>query len=334
METSPGSPLGELRELVAEELGAPPPPAAAALARGIRERHGAAVAAVVFYGSCLRKRTHEGVLDFYVLVDSYRAAYGGPGWLAAANAVLPPNVFYLEGEAELTPGAGKHPVRCKYAVVSTRDFERLVSPACLHPYIWARFAQPALTVWARDDEARTLVARCAARAVCTLVERLSPFLPARGDVQRFRTSALWQEAFRRTYRTEFRPESPEASRALYEADPVRYERATRLALQVLRDQGRIAALSEFQGAAEVRRPAIARGLARARWQLAWPVARTLALLRLLKTATTFGDWLPYALWKLERHSGARPQLTDRQRRHPLIFGWPVIFRLLSQRSLR
>ena len=64
------------------------------------------------------------------------------------------------------------------------------------------------------------------------------------------------------------------------------------------------------------------------------IAETLSLLRLLKTATTFGDWLPYALWKLERHTGARPELTERQRRHPLVFGWPVILRLLSQRALR
>jgi len=312
----------------------PAPPAARALAEAICARHGDAVDAVVFYGSCLRKQTAEGVLDFYVLVDSYRAAYGGAGWYATANALLPPNVFYLEAEAELEPGSAKSAVRCKYAVVSSRDFERLVGPECLHPYIWARFAQPALTVWARDSAARETVERCSARAICTLVERLSPFLPARGRVQRFSLTALWQEAFRRTYRTEFRGESSDYTRALYSADPDRYERATRLALSVLREQGRIQDFATFAAAAEVYSSPLRRNLARLRWQLAWPIAKSLALVRLFKTATTFGDWLPYVLWKIERHSGIRPELSERQRRHPLIFGWPVIFRLLAQRSLR
>jgi len=73
---------------------------------------------------------------------------------------------------------------------------------------------------------------------------------------------------------------------------------------------------------------------RLRWLLTRPLAKGLAVLRLFKTATTFGDWLPYALWKLERHSGATVELSERQRRHPLIFAWPVIFGLLRRRALR
>jgi hypothetical protein len=56
--------------------------------------------------------------------------------------------------------------------------------------------------------------------------------------------------------------------------------------------------------------------------------------QLLKTAFTFGDWLPYALWKLERHSGARLVASARQRRHPFLFGWPLLVRALRQRALR
>ena len=333
MSETPGRSLRALEELVANELAAAPPPAAEALAAAIRERQGEALAAVVFYGSCLRKRTHEGVLDFYVLVDSYRAAYQS-SWLAGSNALLPPSVFYLETEAVLEPGQPSATVRCKYAVVSTRDFEALVGPGCLHPYVWARFSQPALIAWARDTAAREVVVRSAARALCTLVERLAPFMPARGRLQRFSFAAFWHEAFRRTYRTEFRSESIDAIRSLYEADPERYEQATRLALDTLRERGRIESFATFASAVEVYQSPLRRFAARARWQLAWPLAKTISLMRLFKTAATFRDWLPYVLWKLERHTGARPELTERQRRHPLVFGWPVILRLLSQRALR
>ena len=56
--------------------------------------------------------------------------------------------------------------------------------------------------------------------------------------------------------------------------------------------------------------------------------------RLFKTALTFDDWLPYVLWKLGRHSGVWVELSERQRRYPLLFGWPVLFKLLRQRALR
>jgi len=333
VETPSGNASPSLDELIAAELAAPAPPAAVALAARIREQHGDSIAAILFYGSCLRKHTHEGVLDFYVIVDSYRQAYG-MGRLAFLNSLLPPNVFYLETEATLSPGEPASPVRCKYAVVSQHDFDALVAPGALHPYIWARFAQPALLVWTRDDSTRSQATRSVAQAVCTLIERISPFLPARGRTQRFSFAALWQEAFRRTYQTEFRSESAETIRTLYEAAPTRYEQATRGALDALEAAGRIEAFSIVASAAEVHNAPARRLAARLRWQLTWPWARTLSLLRLFKTATTFGDWLPYALWKLERHSGVRPELSERQRRHPLVFAWPVIVRLLRERALR
>ena len=90
-----GAGARDLATLIGAEIGRPAPPAAVVLADEIRRRHGDATAAVVFYGSCLRRQTNEGVLDFYALVDSYRAAYASR-LLAVANALLPPNVFYIE----------------------------------------------------------------------------------------------------------------------------------------------------------------------------------------------------------------------------------------------
>ena len=333
MEAAAGYTVHSLDRLIRAELTAPAPPAATALAHRIRERHGDAISAILFYGSCLRKQTHEGVLDFYVIVDSYREAYG-PGRLAMINALLPPNVFYLETDTVLAGGQPAERVRCKYAVLSQHDFEALVSPRALHPYIWARFAQPALLVWSRDEATRAQVTQSVAQAVCTCVQRVLPFLPARSGIQRFSFAALWQEAFRRTYRTEFRGESATSIRSLYEAMPLRYEQATCLALDRLEETGQIEAFATVATAAEVHSSPARRLAGRLRWRLTWPWARTLALLRLFKTATTFGDWVPYALWKLERHSGVRPELSERQRRHPLVFAWPVIFRLLRERALR
>ena len=80
-------------------------------------------------------------------------------------------------------------------------------------------------------------------------------------------------------------------------------------------------------------PAWSSELAR-RWRRRTPRAKGVYFFRLIKSAFTFGDWLPYVLWKLGRHTGVSVELTPLQRRYPLIFGWPVIFKLLVSQKLR
>jgi hypothetical protein len=116
----------DLAQLVHDELARAAPSAALKLSEVIRERVGPVVASIVFYGSCLRKQTSEGVLDFYVLVDDYASA-SSSRWLAWAGAAFPPNVFYIEraGDGET--------LRSKFAVVSVRDFARGAAPAGWRP---------------------------------------------------------------------------------------------------------------------------------------------------------------------------------------------------------
>ena len=40
------------------------------------------------------------------------------------------------------------------------------------------------------------------------------------------------------------------------------------------------------------------------------------------------------LWKLERHSGVRLDATERQRRYPLLFAWPLAWRLYRLKAFR
>lgn len=311
---------------IADELARPAPPAAKLLGDAILDRFGPAVSAVLFYGSCLRKSTHEGVLDFYVIVDDYRTTYDSV-YLRWANALVPPNVFFLERDSELGP------VRCKYAVISRADFAHGVSPASRVPYYWARFAQPALIVHARDEDARRFVVDCCAQSIVTLFRRLGPFLPAQGDVQRFSPAALWQEAFRRTYGAELRTETEETVRSNYEAAPERYDAVVGPGLEMLREQGWLTEVAARGPSFEVTLDSARRRRARLRWHLERPLGKLLAFARLVKNATTFGDWVPYVLWKLERHTGRPIEASERQRRYPFLFGWPVLFRLIWRRDI-
>jgi len=315
-----------LDALVNSELSQPAPESAGLLADEIRRRHGDAVAAVIFYGSCLRKRSDEGVLDFYVIVDSYRAAYHSR-YLRAVNAALPPNVFFLELESPIGT------LRAKYAVMSTADFDRAVSPDAPRSSIWARFCQPARLVWARDDRARRSVIAAAAASIATALEVGIPLLPGEGDTVEFGSEDFWQNTLAATYAAEMRPESPDTIRGVYLAAPARFERAARAGLEALAAAGRL----EVEWIGERARVTLADGGRRAAtrsWQRRRRRRKLVYLLSLLKSATTFGDWLPYVLWKLERHTGTKVELSDRQRRHPLIFGWSAFARVLRNRDLR
>ena len=61
---------------------------------------------------------------------------------------------------------------------------------------------------------------------------------------------------------------------------------------------------------------------------------TRSVLRLFKAAFTFNEPLEYLLWKIERHSGLYIEPSDRQLRHPLIFAWPLLWKLKRQGAFR
>jgi hypothetical protein len=310
-----------LARLARQELEAPPPAAARRLADAIRQRLGPAAAAVVFYGSCLRRRSDEGVFDFYVLVDDYARAL--PSRLGArAAAALPPSVYWLECPGE------SGTLRAKYAVLTPRDFARGAAPGGWRSGIWARFCQPSLAAWARDAAALDALAQGCADAILTAVATIAPLLPGDADAEEF-----WQRVFRETYAREMRTESSETIAALYRAAPDRYRSALHSALAELEEQGRFRA--KWNGERfELDLSPAARRRARHAWSRRRPLAKLVYVGQLVKTAFTFGDWLPYALWKVERHTGARIPYSERQRRHPFVFGWPLLWRVLRNRELR
>jgi hypothetical protein len=287
-----------LADAIERHVAARAPDAVVALGNLLRERFGSHAQAVLFYGSC--RRSHDdagGIVDLYVLVDGYRAAYGAllP---ALANRILAPNVYYLE-----TSFAGRT-VRAKYAVVSLDQFERGTA-RWFHPYLWGRFAQPCGLLYATDDKVRRRVIGALGSAVVTFAKRTLPRLPVEFDAK-----ALWAGGLLLTYAAELRAERPDKIRALVtDALPELEALARALAL----DQG-------WTPAAEGRhRNPSTRGQ-RASSACGWAARRVqgkaLSILRLLKASFTFDGGLPYLAWKIERHSGVRIEITPFMRRHP------------------
>jgi hypothetical protein len=285
-----------LRDLVADELSLPVGPAVADMAAAIAARYGDASRAVLFYGSCLREKQLDGLmLDFYLIVSDYRAAYG-KGWLAAANRLIPPNVFYFEHGG----------LRAKYAVLSEADFHRLNGPETRSVSVWARFAQPSRLAWVRDQPARERVVAAVARAAPTLLAAASGRIGELGD-----PLDLWRRAFALTYSAELRAERKGKATSVVDVDRERYRRFTGPALAAIEPAAR-----------------------RSSWARRRAEGKALSIVRLAKATATFAGGPDYIAWKINRHAGTDIVIKPWQRRWPLIAAISLLPRLLKSGAVR
>ena len=284
--------------LVRSELLEPTDARAARFAEAIAVRYGGAARAVLFYGSCLRESQLDGLmLDFYLTVSDYRAAYG-PGWYAFANHILPPNVFPSQHDG----------LAAKYAVLSEADFRARCGPEAGDVSVWARFAQPARIAWAADAAARETAIASVARAAPTLLAY------ARGVAPEDEPLALWREGFARTYASELRAERDDRPAKIVAQDPARYR-------------------AFAEGALADGLPALPRAPAAA-WRRFARRGKRLSVLRLAKALTTFSGGADYLVWKINRHANTRIELKPWQRKWPLAGSLVLLPRLLRQGAVR
>ncbi|HEV7661634.1 MAG TPA: hypothetical protein VGO55_17475 [Allosphingosinicella sp.] len=290
--------MTSLPALVAAELAEPVDPRVAAMAAAIAADYPGAARAVLFYGSCLRESALDGLmLDFYLIVSSYRAAYGR-GWFAFANTLVPPNVFPFAHDG----------LAAKYAVLSEADFLRENGPEAGTVSVWARFAQPSRLVWAADEAARAAAVAAVARAAPTLLGFALPMTEgAEGD-----KLAAWRRGFELTYDSELRAERKGKSGSIVDTDPARYARFGAAALPL----------------------AVPAAKAARRWRKFRRKGKAMSLVRLAKATTTFAGGVDYLAWKINRHAGTKLVVKPWQRRWPILGALTLLPRLLRRGAIR
>lgn len=313
----------KLIEAVSQQATQPAPAPVQVLGEALRARHGEAVQAILFYGSCLRNGDdQEGIVDLYVLVDCYRPIYR-KSLPALLNKLLPPNVFYLE-----VPFSDRI-ARAKYAVISLDDFEQGTSMRWFQSYLWGRFAQPTGLLYSRSEGISAQVHHALATAVVTFISRVLPRLSPHFTVQE-----LWQQGLTLSYATELRVErSSDRATQLYEAAPAYYGLITRAVLPLLPFQVQ-AEIEENKLCYQARISLWARSFSRLSWALRRFQGKLLTVLRLIKAVFTFDGGVDYILWKIQRHSGTVIEVTPWMRRHPVLAGGPILWRLYRRGSLR
>lgn len=283
-----------LRDLVETELSQPVEPRVAKMAEAIAAKHGEASRSVLFYGSCLRQKQLDGLmLDFYLIVSDYRSAYD-KRWLAAANSLIPPNVFpFQHGD-----------LAAKYAVLSESDFHRLNGPETRNVSVWARFAQPSRLAWVKSETARQTAVDAVSRAAPSL-------LAAAGRVEGEEPLDWWRRAFALTYSAELRAERQGRSLSVVDADIDRYRLFSTPAIKAIPPSARSGA-----------------------WGRRRIEGKALSVLRLAKASVTYAGGAEYIAWKINRHAGTAIELKPWQKRHPLLAAISLLPRLLKSGAIR
>ncbi|GAA4713785.1 hypothetical protein H9L13_04190 [Sphingomonas lutea] len=292
--------MSELRRLVAEELEQRVDPRVTAMAAAIAAKHGAASRAVMFYGSCLRQREFDGLLlDFYLIVSDYRSAYD-KRWLAIANRLIPPNVFYVEHGG----------LAAKYAVLSEADFAHECSPQAWQVSTAARFAQPVRLVWRVDEAAGARAGDAVAAAVRTLLHWALPQHDGSDGLN------LWKGAFDKTLAAELRAERSGRGASFVDAEPERYRKFAEAAL------------------AEGIAPAMGPQRAQRWWRGKQVKGKVYSVARLAKASATFAGGADYIAWKINRHAGTAIELKPWQRRWPLVAAIGLLPKLIKSGAVR
>ncbi|ABI78724.1 conserved hypothetical protein [Hyphomonas neptunium ATCC 15444] len=281
------------------------------MARAIHERHQGAVRGLVFYGSAMRQGEFaDKMYDFYVIVDRYKSVYGS-GLKRFGSWLLPPGVHFLQ----ITYPDGRR-LRSKYSIVSEKAFHRRSRGGAFESMLWARFAQPSVVV-SEDPQVYADLIDTLALSCVHFSNQIRPLMSGMTD-----PLSPWVRGLSESYRTELRPERPDA-------------RAREI---VARFEARYRKLSEILFAGELQTPPrpgrITSALCQARWIMRRIVGKPMGALRVLKAAATFDAGLDYILEKVESHSGVRLEVTEAERRRPLLHAPSLAWRLYRAGAFR
>lgn len=306
--------IANLREIIESEQR-PIGDRAEALVAEIRRKHAGAEKALLFYGSSLRAGEASGkMLDFYVLVDSYRDVHGF-GLKQLGSFLAPPSVHYCEAD-----GPDGERLRSKYSIVSLSAFRRRARGGAFESMLWARFAQPTILI-CEDASLRSDLLDTLAHASSHFLSETAPLL--KGEVEK---TAIWERGLMESYKTELRPEDATGrSKQIVAKHKQRYEQ---LAMAVFPStNGDESLLLADPGP-------FRRNLCRIRWFWRRVIGKPMGAFRVLKAFFTFDAGLDYVLEKIKSHSGAEIEVSDHARKYPLLHAPVLAWRLFRKGAFR
>jgi len=271
------------------------------------------VLATVFFGSRLLGTSpgKHSAADAFFVVDDYRRFYecarplinSWPPMMATLNRALAPNVVYL-------PGSQSGGV--KAFIINARDFRRAMGPHAKDHFCRGRLSQQVAVVHARDASVAQSMDDLLAEARRQTLDWVPVYAAAPFEVSDFCRAML-----RVSYSAEVRPESPDRVNEVFDNER---DVLTRLYQPVL-DAGAAEGELRREGAG-FRRSVDPTWWDRMRWRGYFARSKVRATMRWAKYVLTFSGWPQYIAHKLERRTGIRIELSDAEKRWPLLLAWP------------
>ena len=283
-----------------------PNPRVSKICKTIIKRHPERVKAVIYYGSSLRDLDKpDKMLDFYVIVDSYRKTHKSLV-RAFLNYLIPPAVYYYE-----TLDKNNILIKCKYSIISLPAFEKLSGEKSFLSMIWGRFCQPCSILYSESSTITDRLITARENSVRHMASQITPLIS--GPIK---SSQFWAKGFHESYRTELRPESSE-KRAIeiVERYENRYSRITTVLFGKPDKDGYYLTPHET------------RIYTKSKWFIRRLIGKPMTAIRVINSAATFDGGLNYILMKLKNHSGVTISPTSFEKKHPVIcspiMGWKL-----------
>ena len=286
----------------------------------ILKRYGNKVVGIYMYGSVLSKVTKSTTSfpDFFVVTDGYRGVFQDfSHWLLAY--FLPPHIYHLRLSDSL---------RCKYNLVSLGRFKRECSKKAKDIYILGRFGKRVALVYSREERSRDELVNCCHEAMSNVA-----IWTLRGLQGSFNEEIFTLDCLNLSYVGETRVETSSKVPKLFEAEkdfylevyPELLKRSPRAQKMFVPDGD-----GHFKAAGS----GLRRWLRRLRFRWFLKKSRIRGILRWPKFLVTVDEWVDIILAKIERTKGIKIELSARQRRHPLIFGWGHFLRLMRAGAIK
>ncbi len=296
------------------------------LTTSLREAVGDELRAILLFGSRLAGTSPDrhSAYDLVVVVGDYTGAYRNlraagylhraPRLMALLAHILPPNNISYRVRPE-------SPALAKCMVLTEAHFRGALSEGARDHFCLGRMLHQVALVHARDARVRDRVLEIVDRGRRTALSWVTPFVPEPFTVEDF-TRRMIEVSFA----GEIRPESDDRP------EEVTLRQMGFLATlygEILEEAVRGGVLlREGEGYRLARTPG---RLARARWALYFRWSNARATARWFKHMITFQEWMDYIARKVERRMGLVLEPTPLERKYPLIFLWPKLFKVLAAR---